>query len=79
MRFITPERPIECPRLWREFDAAQVTRATLDITGLGLYRAWLNGRRVGSDYLTPGFNDYDAYLRYQTYDVTDLLKAHNRL
>ena len=79
MRFITPERSIDCPRLWREFDAAEVVRANLEITGLGLYRAWLNGQRVGADYLTPGFNDYDAYLRCQTYDVTDLLKAHNRL
>ncbi|MGN1095131.1 MAG: family 78 glycoside hydrolase catalytic domain, partial [Eubacteriales bacterium] len=24
-------------------------------------------------YLTPGFNDYDAYLRYHTYDITNML------
>jgi alpha-L-rhamnosidase len=51
----------------------------LTVTGLGLYRAFLNGKRIGMDYLTPGFNDYDAYLREQTYDVTALLEKENRL
>ena len=79
MPFITPSATLECPVLWRDFPADSVLRATLEITGLGLYRAMLNGQRVGEDYLTPGFNDYDAYLRVQTYDVTDLLTADNRL
>ena len=79
MQFITPSRPISCPRLWREFAVSDCARATLEITGLGLYRAFLNGERIGQDYLTPGFNDYDAYLRAQTYDVTDLLRKENRL
>ncbi len=57
----------------------RAARATLTITGLGLYRAFLNGNRVGADDLTPGFNDYDAYLRTQSYDVTGLLRADNRL
>lgn len=34
---------------------------------------------MGEDHLTPGFNDYDAYLRVQRYDVTGLLAAENRL
>ena len=79
MPFITPEEALACPVLWRDFPAELVKCATLEITGLGLYRAFLNGQRVGSDYLTPGFNDYDAYLRVQTYDVTEQLAADNRL
>ncbi len=79
LQFITPEKAIPCPKLWRDFSAAQVRTATLTITGLGLYRAYLNGQRVGRDYLSPGFNDYDAYLRAQRYDVTDLLRENNRL
>ncbi len=79
LQFITPEKAIPCPKLWRDFPAAQVRAATLTITGLGLYRAYLNGQRVGQDYLTPGFNDYDAYLRAQRYDVTALLRENNRL
>ena len=79
LSFITPQKPISCPRLWKDFSAGSVRTAQLTITGLGLYRAWLNGKRVGADYLTPGFNDYDAYLRYQTYDITSLLAADNHL
>lgn len=79
MRMITPARPIICPKLWKDFEAKDIQKAELSITGLGLYRAYLNGRRVGVDYLTPGFNDYDAYLRYHTYDVTELLQQENRL
>ncbi len=77
--FITTCERIPNPLLIRTFSADGVATATLAITGLGLYRAFLNGRRVGSEYLTPGYNDYNAYLRYQSYDVTALLQKENRL
>lgn len=77
--FITPSQKLECPVLWKEFDAADAVSAELKITGLGLYRAYLNGERVDDAYLMPGFNDYDAYLRYQTIDVLPMMKEHNTL
>ena len=52
----------------------EIKKARLYITGLGLYQAFINDKKVGNGHLTPGFNDYDYYLRYQTYDVTELLK-----
>ena len=79
MNFITPKEPISCPKLWKDFHLDSAVSAHLTITGLGLYRAFLNGDRVGDDYLSPGFNDYDAYLRTRTYDVSSLLKADNHL
>ena len=79
LTLITPSQGIACPKLWKDFCADDVQKAELTITGLGLYRAYLNGRRVGNDYLTPGFNDYDAYLRAQSYDVTELMGAENHL
>jgi alpha-L-rhamnosidase len=48
---------------------------TLRISALGLYRAFINGKRVGHDQLTPGWTVYTQRLSYQTYDVTDLLVA----
>jgi len=77
--FITPASPLSHPKLWKEFPCGKAKKAELTVTGLGLYRAFLNGKRVGMDYLTPGFNDYDAYLRTQAYDVTGLLESGNRL
>src|SRR4051794_40916581 len=46
---------------------------TLRISALGLYRAFINGKRVGHDQLTPGWTVYTQRLSYQTYDVRDLL------
>ena len=77
--FITPKTPLTHPKLRKDFSCGKVRKAELTITGLGLYRAFLNGKRVGADYLTPGFNDYDAYLRTQSYDVADMLEGENRL
>ena len=55
----------------------EIESARLYITGLGLYQAYINNNRVGKVYLTPGYNDYDYYLRYQTYDIINLLKEEN--
>ena len=78
LKFITPCREIRLPVLTKRFAyEGEAAKACLRVTGLGVYRAYLNGTRVGEDYLTPGYNDYDAYVRYQTYDVTKLIKAEN--
>jgi alpha-L-rhamnosidase len=56
------------------------TEATLRISALGLYRAFINGRRVGDDLLTPGWTCYDDRIAYQTYDVTAHLRTgENRI
>ena len=56
---------------------AGVKSATLYITAHGLYEAHLNGKRIGNDYLAPGWTTYRKRLQYQSYEVTDLLKAGN--
>ncbi|GGN34218.1 alpha-L-rhamnosidase [Streptomyces fuscichromogenes] len=63
-------------QLRREFrlPRRKVARARLYATALGLYEAHLNGSRVGTDQLAPGWTDYRTRVQYQTYDVTDLLR-----
>lgn len=51
----------------------EVARARLYATAHGLYEAEINGARVGTDTLSPGWTVYRERLRYYTYDVTDLL------
>lgn len=51
----------------------EIARARLYATAHGLYDAEINGIRVGSDTLSPGWTVYRERLRYYTYDVTDLL------
>lgn len=80
--FIKPEdKSLFTPIFTKSFhlENKPIAKARLTITGLGLYLAKINGKKVGDRYLAPGCNDYDAYLRYQTYDVAELLEQENRI
>jgi alpha-L-rhamnosidase len=50
-----------------------LAKARLYITALGLYQMHLNGRRVGDLLFAPEWTDYRKRIRYQVYDVTDML------
>lgn len=39
-------------------------------TAQGLYKAYLNGKKIGTDELTPGWTSYNKRLLYQTYDIS---------
>ena len=51
-----------------------VVRARLYATAQGVYEAELNGAVVGDQVLAPGWTSYRHRLRYQTHDVTDLVR-----
>jgi alpha-L-rhamnosidase len=51
----------------------KVASATAYITSHGIYEAFINGKRVGDYYLTPGWTSYNKRLQYQVYDVSSLL------
>ena len=69
--------PVDCFR--KVFSVEKARKARLYITACGLYEAVLNGHRVGDFILAPGITDYNKRIQYQTYDVTDLLKAGNNV
>src|SRR5882757_1813240 len=52
-----------------------ITSARLYSTAQGIYLSELNGERVGDDELAPGWTAYQQRLRYQTYDVTGLVRS----
>ena len=52
-----------------------LTAARLYMVGLGVYELYINGTKKGDEYLMPGCNGYDAWIQYQTYDVTAELMA----
>jgi len=63
------------PLLRRAFELAKsVKRARLYATAHGIYEAYLNGSRVGDQFLAPGWTTYNKRLQYQVYDVTTLVK-----
>ena len=55
----------------------KIESARLYITANGLYEAFINGRRVGDSYLTPGWTSYNKRLQYQVYDVTGMINRGN--
>lgn len=57
----------------------KVSSARLYISGLGLYEAFYNGKRIGEEYLTPYSNDYYQWQQYQTFDVTEMVQEEGTL
>jgi hypothetical protein len=51
-----------------------VKSAKLYATALGVYEAYINGQKVGADKLAPGWTDYNDYVLYQTFDITNMLQ-----
>ena len=64
--------------LRKEFQSiAAVKRATVYISGLGLYELYINGQKIGDQVLAPNPTDYRKSYFYNTYDVTAQIKNGN--
>ncbi|PVZ55963.1 alpha-L-rhamnosidase [Arthrobacter sp. H-02-3] len=69
-----PESDRRPPLLRREFSVhSPIAKARLYVTAHGLFEVEVNGTRVGTDILSPGWTVYGERLRYYTYDVTELV------
>ena len=56
-----------------------VKKATLYISGLGMYEAYINGKKVGNQVLAPAPTDYRKTVLYNAFDVTDMLQKDNAI
>ena len=69
-----------CYNFYTDFAITKpVKSAVLTATAFGLYTAFINGKRVGNEILTPYWTEYTKRLQYQTYDVTDMLESNTSL
>lgn len=48
-------------------------RAVLYICGLGVYKLYINGQTIGQQELAPTPTDYRKEVKYNTFDVTDII------
>ena len=71
-RTIYSPPPLQLRRSFTLEDAP--TEARILLSAHGVYRAYLNGRRIGTDELTPGWTSYQQRIQYQRYDVTALVR-----
>ena len=75
----TPPEPREetlhpCQFLRKKFGVSgKIKKARIYATAHGIYTLELNGHPVDDREFAPEFTDYDKYLAYQTYDVTEQL------
>lgn len=58
---VQPEKPLRAARLY--------------ICGLGLYEAAWNGEKIGRELLTPYCTNYDSWVQYQTFDLTEQIRG----
>ncbi|WP_343690155.1 family 78 glycoside hydrolase catalytic domain [Chitinophaga sp.] len=62
----------------KEFSSRhRVKKATVYIAGVGLYEGFINGHRIGTQVLAQSPTDYRKTVRYNTYDVTSLIREGN--
>ena len=59
----------------KRFTMGKAKRAVLRITALGVFEAYINGVRIGSEEMKPGWTDYHYHVFEFEYDVTDLCRT----
>ena len=67
-----PQRPF---RLRKTFTTDSTNKGRLYITAQGVYEVYVNGQKVSTDLLAPGWTDYRYHLNLQTYDVSPYLTS----
>ena len=69
------DTPSPLPLVRGVFGAKKTVRsARVYASALGLYELTLNGKKVGDQFLAPGWTDYNRRIQSQTYDVTGLVR-----
>lgn len=70
----------KCPLLRNKIKVnGKIKAARIYATALGLYKLYINGKRVDDNLFTPGWTSYNKRLQYQTYDVMNLLTQGNNV
>lgn len=60
------------PILKKTFYAKEnIKKARLYVTGVGLFEAYLNGKKIGNEYLMPYITDYEQTLQVLTFPVEE--------
>lgn len=74
VKHLAKRRPV-VPLFRTEFQVEKkVSSAYLFISGLGQYKAYINGKMISDDFMSPGWTHYQKTCLYNTYDVTSELR-----
>ncbi len=77
-QWISPAKEDRChPVLRKTFKVGQpVKRARLYASGVGVFEAYLNGKKLGKEYLTPYINNYETNIQTFTFPA-DVKEGEN--
>ncbi len=53
--------------------------ATLKISALGIFKAFINGKPISDEFFAPGWTNYNKRILLREYDVTDFLNEKNAI
>ncbi len=68
----------QLPQFRKEFTIEkEIKNATAYVSGLGHFDMFLNGERVGNNFLDPGWTKYDKCALYVSFDITSQLGKGN--
>lgn len=79
--FVTAEKESEADKsegtyIRKELKISRkIKSAFMCSTALGLYKLYVNGKKVSDDQFAPGWTSYHKHLMYQVYDVTKQLQT----
>ena len=60
-------------KTFKTAESKDIDYARMYISALGYYEAFINGERVGENYLDPSYTAFDKRVYYVVHDVTNLL------
>jgi len=68
------------PQFRKSFEVTKsIKNATAFISGLGNFDLHLNGQKVGDHFLDPGWTNYEKYVYYITFNITNLLAKNSNV
>ena len=78
-KYCTRKRHIAAPLLRKKFTLQKqnITAAKIEISAVGLYRLFLNGKEITKGFFAPYISNPEQVVYYDEYDVRDLLKSQN--
>ncbi len=62
-------------KVFKTTESKKIDYARMYISALGYYETFINGERVGENYLDPSYTAFDKRVYYVVHDVTKLISA----
>ena len=77
--FNTIEKHVNAPYIKKVFDCKLGDKAEIEISAVGFYRLWLNGKEITKGFFAPYISNPDQVIYYDLYNIKELLKEKDNV